>query len=325
MKTNLITAMKNPLLSILPEVSEALANGHPVVALESTIISHGLPRPRNLKVARGIESVVRTQGAIPATIAIMDGRIRIGLNDDDLKYIAETESIKKISRRDLPGILASGQDGATTVSAAMIAAHMAGILIVATGGIGGVHRGAAESFDISADLNELAVTPVAVVCAGAKAILDLPKTLEALETFGVPVIGHGTDTLPAFWCRSSGLKLVQRCDTPSEIAQVLHMQHTLGFSSGTIVANPIPEAAALSSETVEQAIAEALESAKREMVLGAAVTPYLLSRLAEITAGASLEANVALVENNAKVAAQVAVAMAVTTKATRSANVSNEL
>jgi pseudouridine-5'-phosphate glycosidase len=314
--------MKNQLLSISTEVSEALANGHPVVALESTIISHGLPRPRNLEVARGIESMVRAHNAIPATIAILDGRIRIGLNDDDLKYIAEKESIEKISRRDLPGILAGGEDGATTVSATMIAAHMAGIPIFATGGIGGVHRGATDSFDISADLNELAVTPVAVVCAGAKAILDLPKTLEVLETLGVPVIGHGTNTLPAFWCRSSGLKLALRCDTPSEIAQVLRMQHTLGFSSGTLIANPIPKAAALSNATVEQAIAEALESAKREMVLGAAVTPYLLSRLAEITAGASLEANVALVENNAKVAAQVAVAIAIAGNATRSANIS---
>ncbi|MDE0810209.1 MAG: pseudouridine-5'-phosphate glycosidase [Alphaproteobacteria bacterium] len=320
-----MTSMKNQLLSISTEVSEALANGHPVVALESTIISHGLPRPRNLEVARGIESMVRAQNAIPATIAILDGRIRIGLNDDDLKYIAEKESIEKISRRDLPRILAGGEDGATTVSATMIAAHMAGIRIFATGGIGGVHRGATESFDISADLNELAVTPVAVVCAGAKAILDLPKTLEVLETLGVPVIGHGTDTLPAFWCRSSGLKLALRCDTPSEIARVLRMQHTLGFSSGTLVANPIPEAAALSNATVEQAIAEALESAEREAVVGAAVTPYLLSRLAEITAGASLEANVALVENNAKVAAQVAVAMSIGGNATRSANISTRL
>jgi pseudouridylate synthase len=301
--------MKNPLLSLSPEVSEALAEGHPVVALESTIISHGIPRPRNLEVARGIESVVRAHDAIPATVAVLEGRIRVGLSDEDLRYLAKTETIQKVSRRDLPGILASGGDGTTTVSATMIAAHMAGIPIFATGGIGGVHRGAEESFDISADLNELAATPVAVVCAGAKAILDLPKTLEVLETLGVPVIGHCTDTLPAFWCRSSGLKLAQRCDSAAEIARALSLQRTLGFSGGTLIANPIPESAALSNEIVEQAITEALESAAHDAIAGAAVTPYLLARLAEITGGASLEANVALVEDNAKLAAQIAVAL----------------
>jgi pseudouridylate synthase len=302
--------MRNPLLSLSPDVSDALANAAPVVALESTIISHGLPRPRNLEVARRLESVVRAEGVVPATIAVLDGRIRVGLDDGDLEFLAESEAIEKVSRRDLPAILAGGGDGATTVSATMIAAHMAGIPVFATGGIGGVHRGAAESFDISADLNELAVTPVAVVCAGAKAILDLPKTLEVLETLGVPVIGYGTDTLPAFWCRSSGLKLTERFDTPAEIARALRMQRLLDFAGGALIANPIPDANALSNEIVERAIAEALENAEQEAVMGAAVTPYLLSRLTEITGGASLEANVALVENNARLAAQIAVAMA---------------
>jgi pseudouridylate synthase len=300
---------RHPLLSLSPDVAEALGAGQPVVALESTIISHGLPRPRNLEVARRLEASVREEGATPATIAVLDGRIRVGLDDDDLRHLAERTAIAKVSRRDLPVLLARGGDGATTVSATMIAAHMAGIGIFATGGIGGVHRGAAESFDISADLTELAKTPVQVVCAGAKAILDLPKTLEVLETLGVPVIGYATDTLPAFWCRSSGLELAARCDTPAAVAAAIRMQQTLGYPGGGLVANPIPEAAALSNEIVEQAITEALAMAERDAVAGSDVTPYLLARLAEITNGASLEANIALVENNAKLAARIAVAM----------------
>ena len=298
--------MRNTVLSITPEVAEALASGRPVVALESTIIVHGLPRPRNLDVARQLEKAVREEGGVPATIAILDGRIRVGLDDDDLQHLAEAEGVAKVSRRDLPMVLARGGEGATTVSTTMFAAHLAGIKILATGGIGGVHRGAAESFDISADLHELANTPVAVVCAGAKAILDLPKTLEILESFGVPVIGYGTDTLPAFWYRSSGLALVQRCDTPAEITAVLRMQHRLGYASGTVIANPIPEKAALENEDVETAISEALVAAAKNGIAGAEITPYLLSHLNGITGGASLTANIVLVENNARLAARIA-------------------
>jgi pseudouridylate synthase len=306
-----MTASKpNPLVAISREVASALANRQPVVALESTIISHGLPRPRNLEVALRLESIVREHGAVPATIAVLDGRLRVGLEEEDLVQLARDEGIAKISRRDLAAALASGGNGATTVSATMIAAHLAGIRVFATGGIGGVHRGAAESFDISADLQELARTPVAVVCAGAKAILDLPKTLEVLETLGVPVIGHGTDTMPAFWCRSSGLKLPRRLDSASEIAALLRVQDQLGADTGTLITNPVPEAAALSNNIVEKALAEAIAAAEKDAIAGAAVTPFLLSRLNEITKGASLEANIALVENNARLAAQIACALA---------------
>jgi pseudouridine-5'-phosphate glycosidase len=301
--------MRNAVLSIAPEVAQALASGRPVVALESTIIVHGLPHPRNLDVARQLEKSIREEGGVPATIAILDGRIRVGLDDNDLQHLAKAEGVAKVSRRDLPMVLARGGDGATTVSATMIAAHLAGIKILATGGIGGVHRDAADSFDISADLHELANTPVAVVCAGAKAILDLPKTMEVLESFGVPVIGYGTDTLPAFWCRSSGLALVQRCDTPAEIAAVLRMQHQLGYASGTVIANPIHETAALENADVETAIGEALVAAAKNDVASAEITPYLLSHLNGITGGASLTANIALVENNARLAAQIAVSL----------------
>ena len=304
---NVMTAAKpNSLVAVSQEVATALGEGQPVVALESTIISHGLPQPRNLEVARGLEAIIREHGAIPATIAVLDGRIRVGLGEEDLVLLAESEGIAKISRRDLAAALATGIDGATTVSATMIAARLTGIRVFATGGIGGVHRGATENFDISADLGELARTPVAVVCAGAKAILDLPKTLEVLETLGVPVIGHETDTLPAFWCRSSGLKLPHRLDSASEIASLLRIQDHLGDSTGTLIANPIPEAAALPNATVEQAISEALAAAEKDAIAGAAVTPFLLSRLNDITQGASLEANIALVENNAKLAARIA-------------------
>ena len=298
--------MRNPVLSISPEVAEALDGDRPVVALESTIIVHGLPRPRNLDIARQLEKAVREEGGVPATIAVLDGRI--GLDDDDLQHLAEAEGVAKVSRRDLPVVLARGGDGATTVSATMIAAHLAGIKILATGGIGGVHRGAAESFDVSADLHELASTPVAVVCAGAKAILDLPKTLEVLESLGVPVIGHGTDTLPAFWYRSSGLTLATRCDTPAEVAAVLRMQHRLGYAGGTVIANPIPEAAALANADVERAIGEALVAAAENGVAGPEITPFLLAHLNDITGGASLAANIALVESNARLAARIAAA-----------------
>ncbi len=299
----------NPLIAISAEVAAAIDRGRPVVALESTIISHGLPRPRNLEIARRLEAIIRDHGATPATIAVMDGRIRVGLTDEDLIFLAETEDLAKISRRDLAAVLASGSDGATTVSATMIGAHLAGIRVFATGGIGGVHRGGAESFDVSADLSELARTPVAVVCAGAKAILDLPKTLEVLETLGVPVIGYGTDTLPGFWTRSSGLKLPHRVDSARAVAAMMRVQARLGDATGMVIANPIPEAAALAGDVVETAIREALGDAGKNGITGAAVTPYLLSHLNEFTGGASLEANISLVENNARLAADIAVCL----------------
>lgn len=300
----------NSLLSIAPEVSAALAAGHPVVALESTIISHGMPYPQNLEMARRVEAILRDEGAVPATIAVADGRIHVGLDDALLERLATSKDVAKLSRRDMGAILASGGLGATTVAATMIAAHLAGIRVFATGGIGGVHRGAETSFDISADLEELARTPVAVVCAGAKSILDLPKTLEYLETRGVPVIGYGTDTLPAFFCRSSGLALALRRDTPEEVAALLAAQAALGFPAGAVIANPIPEAHALPEAEIDAVIAAALADAGREAIAGKAVTPYLLARIVALTEGRSLIANIALVENNARVGARIAKALA---------------
>ena len=300
----------NRLLSIAPEVSAALAAGRPVVALESTIISHGMPYPQNLEMARRVEAIIREEGAVPATIAVADGRIHVGLDDALLERLATAKGVAKLSRRDMGAILASGGLGATTVAATMIGAHLAGIRVFATGGIGGVHRGAETSFDISADLEELARTPVAVVCAGAKSILDLPKTLEYLETRGVPVIGYGTDTLPAFFCRSSGLALALRRDTPEEVAALLAAQATLGFPAGAVIANPIPEANALPEAEIDAAITSALADAEREGIAGKAVTPYLLARIVALTQGRSLTANIALVEHNARVAARIARAWA---------------
>jgi pseudouridine-5'-phosphate glycosidase len=300
----------NSLLSITPEVSAALAAGRPVVALESTIISHGMPYPQNLEMARRVEAIIREEGAVPATIAVADGRIHVGLDDALLERLATAKDVAKLSRRDMGAILASGGLGATTVAATMIAAHLAGIRVFATGGIGGVHRGAETSFDISADLEELARTQVAVVCAGAKSILDLPKTLEYLETRGVPVIGYGTDTLPAFFCRSSGLALALRRDTPEEVAAALAAQAALGFPAGAVIANPIPEAHAMPEAEIEAVIARALADADREGIAGKAVTPHLLARIVALTEGRSLIANIALVEHNARVGAQIARAWA---------------
>lgn len=300
----------NSLLSIAPEVSAALAAGRPVVALESTIISHGMPYPQNLEMARRVEAILREEGAVPATIAVADGRIHVGLGDALLERLATAKDVAKLSRRDMGAILASGGLGATTVAATMIAAHLAGIRVFATGGIGGVHRGAETSLDISADLEELARTPVAVVCAGAKSILDLPKTLEYLETRGVPVIGYGTDTLPAFFSRSSGLALALRRDTPEEVAAVLAAQAALGFPAGTVIANPIPEAHAMPEAEIDAVIASALADADREGIAGKAVTPYLLARIVALTEGRSLIANIALVEHNARVGARIAKAWA---------------
>ena len=292
------------------EVRVALAEGGPVVALESTIIAHGLPYPRNLEAAEMLEAELRAGGAAPATIAVLGGRIHVGLAPGALARLArEGAGFAKLGTRDLGHALARGRDGATTVSATMTIAHRADIAVFATGGIGGVHRGAAHSFDVSADLAELARTPVAVVCAGAKAILDLPKTLELLETWTVPVIGVGTDTFPAFWCRSSGLALDQRCDTPAEIAAALAAHWRLG-GAGAVVANPIPEADALPSDMIEVAIASALAEAEAQGISGKAVTPFLLARIEALTEGRSVTANVALARANARLAAAIAAALA---------------
>jgi pseudouridine-5'-phosphate glycosidase len=297
-------------LVVSAEVRAARAEGRPVVALESTIIAHGLPFPRNLEAAEALEAEIRAGGAVPATIAVLGGRIHVGLEPADLARLArEGAGFAKLGTRDLGAAIAHGRDGATTVSATMTIAHRTDIAVFATGGIGGVHRGAALSFDVSADLAELARTPVAVVCAGAKAILDLPRTIELLETWAVPVIGVGTDTFPAFWCRSSGLALDQRCDAPAEIAAVLAAHWRLG-GAGAVVANPIPEADALPRDAIEAAIATALREADAQGVGGKAVTPFLLARIEALTEGRSVAANIALARANARLAAAIAVALA---------------
>lgn len=300
-----------PPLAVHPEVAAALAGGVPVVALESTIISHGMPWPRNLETARQVEAAVREQGAVPATVAVVDGRLRAGLAPGELEALARAgRALPKASRRDLPFLLAEGASGATTVAATMIVAAMAGIRVFATGGIGGVHRGAERSFDVSADLLELARTPVAVVCAGAKALLDLRLTLEVLETHGVPVLGYGTDELPAFWSRRSGLKLDRRLDTPEAVARVLHAKWAAGLDGGVVVANPIPAAFEVPHEDIEALIRQALAEADTAGIAGAALTPWLLARVEALSGGTSLDANVALVLANARLAAQVAGALA---------------
>jgi pseudouridine-5'-phosphate glycosidase len=276
------------------------------VALESTIITHGMPWPQNLETARAVEEAVREAGAVPATMAVMGGRIRAGLEPEDLEALARAEGVAKLSRADLAVCLATGGTGATTVAATMIAAHRAGIEVFATGGIGGVHRGAEDSFDISADLQELAQTPVTVVAAGAKAILDLPKTLEVLETLGVPVIAVGQDAFPAFWSRDSGLPAPLRLDDAGEIAAAHATRRALGLPGGQLVANPIPVEAEIAAETLMPLIREAQEEAAAQGVRGKAVTPYLLQALFERTGGRTLEANIALVLNNARLAARIA-------------------
>ncbi|MFN3937845.1 MAG: pseudouridine-5'-phosphate glycosidase [Gemmobacter sp.] len=293
-----------------PEVAAALRDGAPVVALESTIISHGMPWPRNVETARAVETEVRAAGAVPATIAVIGGAIRVGLEDEALDALGRAEGVRKLSRADLADCLIRGDIGATTVAATMICAHLAGIGVFATGGIGGVHRGAESSFDISADLQELARTPVTVVAAGAKAILDLPKTLEVLETLGVPVIAFGQTAFPAFWSRDSGLKAPLSADRPEQIAQAHAQRARLGLAGGQLVANPIPAEAEIPRAEIEPAIAAALTDAAREGVAGKAVTPFLLSRLDALTGGRALEANVALVLANARLAAAIAVALA---------------
>jgi pseudouridine-5'-phosphate glycosidase len=296
-------------LKISPEVTAALADGWPVVALESTIITHGMPHPQNLEMARKVEAIVKAGGATPATIAIMDGAIRVGLTDADLRRLAEAgAAAAKASRRDVAALLNSRAVAGTTVATTMQAAELAGIQIFATGGIGGVHRGAELSFDISADLEELSRTPVAVVCAGAKAILDIPKTLEVLETRGVPVIGYGTDEFPAFWTRSSGHPVDQRLDTPEAVAALLDTQFRLGMG-GVLIANPIRVEDTLEPALIAATIEQALADADAAGIAGKATTPFLLKRIFELTGGRSLVSNIALVENNASVAAAIAVAL----------------
>ncbi len=296
-------------LNFSSEVLEARTNGQPVVALESTIITHGMPYPDNLNTAMGVENVIRKAGAVPATIAVMRGRIHIGLDAEELSALAQTKKARKLSRADLAVCLASGETGSTTVAATMICAALAGIHVFATGGIGGVHQGAEHSFDISADLNELSRTPVTVVAAGAKAILDIPKTLEVLETNGVPVIVYGADEFPAFWSRSSGLPAPLRMDRADDIAKAFRARQLLGLSGGQMVANPIPATAELSRAYLELIIAQAVSDAKAEGIAAKQVTPYLLDRIYHLTDGKSLAANIALVENNAKLAAEIALAL----------------
>ena len=295
-------------MQIAPEVADALAEGRPVVALESTIITHGMPHPANVETARAVEDDVRAAGAVPATIAVLEGRLHVGLGDHRLERLATTPDVRKLSRADIAFAMAAGETGSTTVAATMIGAHAAAIAVFATGGIGGVHRDAAESFDISADLDELSRTPVIVVCAGAKAILDLPRTMEALETRGVPVIGFGTDELPAFWSRRSGLPVPLRADDTALIARAHAARRALGLDGGALVANPIPQADEIDRETVDAWIADASAAALREGVQGKAVTPFLLGRINEASGGRSLAANVALVRNNARLAARIAAA-----------------
>jgi pseudouridylate synthase len=295
-----------PYLVLHPAVRAALEDGCPVVALESTLISHGVPWPENLEVARGMEAAIREGGATPATIVILGGRIHIGLDDDELERLARTPGISKVSRRDFPVLLARKRDGATTVAGTMIAALQAGIRVMATGGIGGVHRG--DRTDVSADLPELARTPVLVVCSGAKAILDLPATLEWLETWGVPVVGYGTDELPAFYSRESGLGLEARADSAVEAAAIAQTLWDSGFTSGMLLCVPCPEEAALPAAEVEDAIAQAVREAEAQGLRGKNVTPFLLARVAALTGGKSKAANLALLRNNARVAAEVATA-----------------
>ena len=297
-------------LQVHPEVREALDRRRPVVALESTLITHGLPYPVNQEVASSMEKAVRDAGAVPATIAVLKGQITVGITTDQLAYLAQAKNVRKCSRRDFPIVLAQRGDGATTVAGTMIVAHMAGIRVFATGGIGGVHRG--HPFDVSADLMELAQTPVAVVCAGAKAILDLPLTLEVLETHGVPVIGYQCTTFPAFYTRDSGLPLDVRCDTCEEVAGIIQAREILGFPTGTLVATPVPAEHELPAAVAEQAIAQALAEAEARGVRGKDVTPFLLARVSELTHEESRTANVALLQNNARVAARIAQALAAT-------------
>lgn len=294
-------------LDIKPEIKKALEEGKAVVALESTIISHGMPYPRNVETALNVEQIIRDNGAIPATIAIMDGKLKVGLSKDEIESLGKSSDAIKCSRRDIPFILAKKLDGATTVASTMLIASMAGIKVFATGGIGGVHRGAQETFDISADLQELAHTDVAVVCAGAKSILDIGLTLEYLETQGVPVVGFGTDELPAFYTSKSGFGVDYRVDTPKELAEALKTKWDLGIYGGVVVANPIPPEYEMDPAVIDSAISEAVREADLKGIKGKESTPFLLAKVKEITGGSSLDSNIQLVYNNAVLGAKIAV------------------
>jgi len=297
-----------PALRIAEEVREAIAARRPVVALETTIVTHGMPYPDNLATARSVEAEIRSHGAVPATIAVMGGAVRVGLSESELESLATAKGVLKLSRNDLAYAIATGQAGATTVAATMICARLAGIRVFATGGIGGIHRGVETSFDISADLEELARTSVAVVCAGAKALLDLPKTLEYLETRGVPVICYRTSEFPAFWSRSSGLPAPLRLDSASEIARLLELKWSLGLEGGAVIANPVDAADEIPSAGMAGYIQTAVAEAAARGIAGKSVTPYILARLVELTNGRSLRANIALVRSNARLAAELAAA-----------------
>ena len=299
--------MNSKLLDVAPEVREALAAGRPVVALESTIISHGMPYPKNVETALLVEQTIRDNGAVPATIAVIGGRLKAGLSRDEIEYLGKAgRSVAKASRRDLPALVARGAVGATRGDSTMIIAHMAGIRIFATGGIGGVHRGAEVTMDISADLEELAQTPVMVVCAGAKSILDLGLTLEYLETKGVPVLGYGTEELPAFYTRQSGFRVDYRVDSPEELAAIYRAQRDMDYRGGMLVTNPIPAEYAMDKAVIDKAIDEALRAAEEQGVRGKETTPFLLAKVVELTGGDSLESNIKLVLNNAALAAKTA-------------------
>ena len=298
----------NQYLDISPEVKKALDEGRPVVALESTIISHGMPYPKNVETALLVEQTIIDNGAVPATIAVIGGRLKAGLSHDEIEYLGKAgRNVAKASRRDLPALVAAGKDGATTVTTTMIIAHMAGIKIFATGGIGGVHRGAETTMDISADLEELAQTPVMVVCAGAKSILDLGLTLEYLETKGVPVIGYGTDELPAFYTRKSGFGVDYRVDSPKELADMFRAQRALDYKGGMLVTNPIPEEYQMDKDVIDAAIDQALKESVEQGIKGKETTPFLLAKVVELTGGDSLESNIKLVLNNARIASLTAV------------------
>lgn len=299
----------NEFVDIHPEVQEALAHGKPVVALESTIISHGMPYPQNMETSHGCEQRIRAQGAVPATTAIVNGRIKVGITQDELQILAESKDIVKLSRRDMATLIAEKGSGATTVAAAMMMADMAGIRIFATGGIGGVHRGVEHTWDISADLQELASTRVCVVCAGAKSILDIGKTLEYLETMGVPVFTMGSKRFPAFFTRDSGFEADYAASSPEDVANILHIKEKLGLRGGVLVGNPIAPEYAMDEAVISKAIEQAVKEAEAKGIHGKACTPFLLGRVVEVTDGSSLKSNMALVYSNCEVAARIAVAL----------------
>ncbi|CAN7178239.1 pseudouridine-5'-phosphate glycosidase [Paenibacillus sp. LjRoot153] len=301
--------LSNSYLTFTDEVKEALANNKPIVALETTIISHGMPYPQNIEMAKKVEQIIRDNGAVPATIGIMDGKIKIGLNEQELEAFATNGHVEKVSRRDFPYILSSGKIGATTVSATMIGAALAGIEVFATGGIGGVHREGETSMDISADLTELAATNVAVVCAGVKSILDIGRTLEYLETHGVPVVGYQTSEFPSFYARESGYGVDFRLDEAADVAAMLRTKWELSLRGGAVIANPVPAESAMDHVEIEAVIQQALNEAKEQNVTGKKVTPFLLARIKQLTEGRSLETNIALVYHNAQTAARIAVAL----------------